>query len=622
MLCPKCKRENEPTNFFCVFCGAPLPAPEAENAQEQSALREEVRRLRELVTAMNERLAALEVKQGVGVPAPSKPVAPVTTPAPHVEAPPRIGKPAMVKKREWEQILGGRWLARIGVLALVIGIAFFLKFAFDNDWIGPTGRVILGIIAGLGMLGLGYYLRKRYPILNQVLSGGGISVLYLSIFAASAIYNMINFYLAIAFLLLISAASAMLALRYSSMALAIIGVLGAFIVPFTLGMGEGGQLLAYIIVVDVGVLFLSTFRNWRWLTLLALVCSLALFGIWYGRFGEKVSLTTAEVGITLIFLIFVGATTLFHNIWRRVPKAFDYALMVTNAAAYVGISLGLMWDDFRAWMGGFVLLLALFHGALSYIALKRSTENARLSLFALSIAVMLLTVAVPIQLGDKAWTTIAWAVEATVLVWLSTTVGMPQLRRYSYVVFIVVAVRLLFFDTSINISTFRPILNERFLAFAISIAAMYVSHYLLVRAGKGSGRGKAATTALIAAANFFSLWILSFEVWGYFERALQISELPAREGLRNAQNLSLTVVWAVYAVIGLVIGIVKRWRRVRLGALIVLAIPIVKVFVYDVFRLEIGYRIAAFVGLGVLLLISAYLYQRYSKIIKGFFIEK
>ena len=66
----------------------------------------------------------------------------------------------------------------------------------------------------------------------------------------------------------------------------------------------------------------------------------------------------------------------------------------------------------------------------------------------------------------------------------------------------------------------------------------------------------------------------------------------------------------------------KRWRRVRIGALILLAVPIVKVFVYDVFKLEMGYRIAAFVGLGVLLIVSGYLYQRYSKIIKGFFIEK
>jgi uncharacterized membrane protein len=275
MLCPKCKRENQPTSYFCTFCGAPLPTPEVEDPQEQLALREEMRRLRELVIAMNNRLAALEIMQGVVIPPPSKPT-PATpskaaVPIPAAEAPPRKGKPTRVEKREWEQIFGGTWLARIGILALVIGVAFFLKFAFDNNWLGPTGQIILGTIAGLGMLGLGYgyYWRKRYPILTQVFSGGGVAVLYLSIFAASAIYNMIHFYVAIALLLLVSMASAALALRYNSMALAIIGILGAFVAPFTLGMGEAWQLLAYVIVVDLGVLFLSTFRNWRWLTLLA-----------------------------------------------------------------------------------------------------------------------------------------------------------------------------------------------------------------------------------------------------------------------------------------------------------------------------------------------------------------
>jgi uncharacterized membrane protein len=184
------------------------------------------------------------------------------------------------------------------------------------------------------------------------------------------------------------------------------------------------------------------------------------------------------------------------------------------------------------------------------------------------------------------------------------------------------AIRLLFFDTTVNARTFQPVLNERFLAFIVSIAALYVAAYILWRQRETFLRWRVPATALLIAANFFSLWILSFEVWHSFSNALRSAEPAAGEGLRNAQNLSLTAVWAVYAVIGLVVGIAKRWRYVRLGALALLAVPIIKVFVYDVFKLEMGYRIGAFVGLGLLLLVSAYLYQRYSKIIKGVFIEK
>ncbi|MFC1930059.1 DUF2339 domain-containing protein [Chloroflexota bacterium] len=664
MQCPNCQRENEPTNQFCIFCGSLLTKPEAEHPsgpahipaeappQNLQALEEEVRRLRDLVSLLNERLATLERSQKMAVPSPGPVPAPAAAPpvveaipGPTVETPPitRVPppptkvKPVRVKEREWEQILGGNWLARVGVLALIIGAGFFIKFAFDNNWIGPTGRVILGILAGLAMVGLGYYWQKKYPALAQALSGGGIALLYLSIFASFSIYQLIPFYPAFGFLLLVSIASAGLALWYNSMSLAIIGILGAFITPFILGAfspaargagdtGQAIQLLAYIVVIDLGVLALSTFRNWRWFTLLALLSSLVAFGMWYGEFGHRVSLLTSQIGITIIFLIFVGTTTMFHMIWRRAPQSFDQALMVINAGAYFGISLGLLWDDIRIWMGGFTLLLALFYGGLAYIAIRRSTENVLLSFFALSIALIFLTVAIPVQLGNTAWTTIAWAAEGTVLIWLSFLLRMPKLRWYCYAVFVIVVGRLLLFDTRVDIRTFQTVINERFLAFLVSIAAMYFSGYLLLRERKNIDGGKALTTIFIVAANFFSLWLLSAEVLNSFDSqiagARTARDMNMAAALRSAQTLSLTALWAFYAVIALAVGIVKRWRPLRLGALALLIIAIVKVFVFDVFTLQLVYRIISFVGLGFLLLTSAYLYQRYSKVIRGFLVEK
>ena len=640
MKCPNCQRENEPTSRFCIFCGSLLPAPEAESSSEpaqgpgdtspEQALQEEVRRLGELVALMNERLAALERTQAIPAPSleptPAPPTAAIPTreavPVPAKKVPPREGKPAKVKEREWEQILGGNWLARIGVLALVIGAAFFLKFAFDNWLHDPAARVILGIVAGLALLGVGHYWQRRYPILAQAISGGGIAILFLSIFAASGIYGLIHFYAAFGFLLLVSVASAALALRYNSMALAVIGILGAFIAPFILvvskvggpGAVQAGQsfwLLVYIMVVDVGVLALSTFRNWRWFTLLALVGSLATFGVWYDRFGDEASLLTSLGSLTLIFLIFVGATTLYHYVWRRAAQGFDYALMVINAASYFGISYALMWDNLQVWLGGFSLLLALLYGGLAYVAIRRGPENVRLGFFALGIALVFVTVAIPVQLlqlGFTAWT-IAWAAEGAVLMWLSFRLRMPQLRVFGYIVFAGVALRLLFFDHMVDVRTFQPVLNERFLAFLVSIAALYLTGYLL-RQKRGTLRdweehAWSVYPIFFVAANFFTLWLLSAEAVNYFDTPL-----------------ALTAVWAIYAVILLVVGMIKQWRSVRLAALALLAIPIIKVFVYDVFALKELYRIIAFVGLGVLLLASAYLYQRYSKSIRGFIAKK
>ena len=634
MQCPNCQRENASDRHFCIFCGSLLPAPETEAPPESmpgpvgtppkqlQALQEEVRRLSTLVALMNTRLAALEHMQAIPTPSPEStptPTAPnrEVVPIPAVRVPPRKGNPTKVKKREWEQVLGSNWLARVGVLALVIGTAFFLTFAFDNNWIGPTGRVILGIVAGLAMLGGGHYWQKRYPILAQAISGGGTAVLYLSTFAAFAFYDLIHFYVAFAFLLLVNIASVVLAIRYNSMALAIIGILGAFIAPFMLGTngpvgGEASsvsQILAYVIVVDLSVLALSTSRNWRWLTLLALFSSLVVFGVLYGEFGHMDNLLTFQISLTLIFLTFVGATTMFHIIWRRAPQHFDQVLMVINAAAYFSISLGLLWDGFRIWMGCFVLLLALFYGGVAYAALRRSLANSKLSFFALGIALVFLTVAMPIQLGDKVWTTVAWAAEGTALIWLSFILRMPQLRGFSYTVFAIMAVRLLFFDTTVDVRTSTPILNERFMAFLVSIAALYLTGYLLRRKRAPlrdwEKRAWSVYPISFAAANFFTLWILSAETIKSFDTPL-----------------ALTVLWAIYAVALLVVGMIKQWRPVRLASLALLAITIIKVFAYDVFTLTQLYRIIAFIGLGSLLLASAYLYQRYSKSIRGFIAKK
>lgn len=525
-------------------------------------------------------------------------------------------------------------MARIGIIALIVGVAFFLKFAFDQNWLGPSARVTLGVLAGAALVVLGYYWRNRYPTLSQALSGGGIALFYLSFFSAFAIFSLIPLYPAVSLLLLVSIGSAFLANKYNSMALAIIGIIGAFAAPFIIGIGKPGgiriapsdrgiQLIVYILIVDVGALVLSTFRNWRWFTLLALSGSLLAFAGWEVKFGHIAGLLTKELFITLIFLIFFGATSLFHVIWRKVALVFDYVLISVNTAAYLIISYAIMWHDLHAWMGGFTLLLVLLYGSLAYAAFHRGGESARISLFTLTVAIILLTIAVPVQLGDSAWTTIAWAVEMAALVWLSFVTRLTILRSYSYGAFVIMAGRLLFFDTTVNIRTFQPVLNERFLAYAVAIAACYVAPYLLWRYREKMPEWHAPASTFLIAANFFTLWLLSFEVWNSFSRQLAGGGIVSNiHSLRNAQNLSLTALWAVYALILLVIGIVKRWRTVRLAALGLLAATIIKVFVYDVFALEQVYRIIAFVGLGVLLLTGAYLYQRYSKAIRGFLSSK
>ena len=185
-------------------------------------------------------------------------------------------------------------------------------------------------------------------------------------------------------------------------------------------------------------------------------------------------------------------------------------------------------------------------------------------------------------------------------------------------------------DTQVEALTHDPVLNLRVLAFTVSIVALCFSAFLI---WKNTDRlttyerdSWAVYPILIATANFLMIWILTWEVLGYFDHriaTLRFMEASRDEflNLENAQNLSLTVLWAVYASALLAVGIFGKLRAVRLAGLALLTIPVAKVFVYDVFQLEQAYRVAAFVGLGALLLIGGYLYQRFGRAIREFVTE-
>ena len=885
MYCPKCNKWNEPGYKFCIRCGTSL----AGASDQVPPHLIEIQQLRQLLDQnynslhqLDQRLAALEKGMQMPSAAPEERVTPTPeeasltyetlteTPKPTEATKVERSEPPPVKPEipevpaeekperppgEWEQILGGNWLARIGVFALLIGIAFFLKYAFDKNWISPAIRVLMGGVFGLLLLGGGHLWRKKYPVMTQVLTGGGVGVMFLSVFAAFSVYNLIPFLVAVILLLVVSAVSVFFALRYNSMGLAILGVIGAFLAPLLLGIsGKGGinsgvAIPIYLIIVDIGVLYISTLRNWRWFTVLSFLATVLIFQITYGRFHSSVGVAVEETFLTVLFLIFVGTTVMFNVIRRKAAKEFDFGLMVLNAAYYFGVSYYIMWGSLHEWMGLFSLIIALFYGGLFYLIRKRGKENEALSLFSLGIALIFLTIAIPVQIGNRAWTTIAWAAEGTILIWLSfrtkmphlrlfgylvfiptvirllaydteahfhsyfpvfnqrglaflvciaiiyiggyllrrykeslskvekgmyyiypfflgaanfltmwfigaelihynnaaitstpswpllflvvlaciTTlqhviwprrveifdlvllivnaifyagvslvvwgtfrawmgslyfllsfvyfglvyeglkrkeetgwlasfsvaigiiyftlaipiqihnhfwvsvawagefvalmwlarpVRLPQLRYFGYGVFVLTAGRLLFFDTAVKINNFQPIFNGRFLAYAAGIVAAYLGFLLLRRDRELVPERKTPALTLVIAANFLTLWLLSFEIWNYFDA--RVLHGMAINVARNAQNLSLTALWLVYAVILLVVGIARRSRAVRLGGLALIAVSILKVFVYDVFTLQTVYRIVAFIGLGILLLVGGFLYQRYSARIKEF----
>ena len=689
--CHQCQRENPAGNSFCTYCGAPLVSSDAPPEEpsggalqegagsleaELREVRQELRQAGLLLDRLQDRISRLELGRARGAapsqpPPSSTPTTPLppsavgaTTPSPGgvtggaaVPASPTVGSPPASPgvsgagfappfggiSIDWEQVLGKNWFAIVGALALAIGAGFFLKLAFDNDWIGPIGRIALGIVLGMALLGAGEYSQRRVPLWAQPVTAGGIGILYLSIYAAFGLYQLVAPLPAFLFLGLVVVLSVLLALRYESLVIALLGIVGAFITPVLLGrdLPDPRLVLVYILVIDLGILGVSTFRNWRWFTLVGLAGSYGLFTLWLDQFPAQSALMV-HAALTGVFLVFVGATSLFHILWRRAPGPVDLVLITLNAAGYYALTFGVLWPEYRLWFGGITLGLSLLYGVVAYAAIKRSGTPPEVALFALATAVVFLTVAVPLQLSGN-WVSVAWAAEGAVLVGLGFFLVRWPMRAFGLGVLAVALFRLLIFDTWVDLEGFKPVLNDRFPTFVVAIVAFYVAAYLYWREREHLQVWEQyMAPALAGLANLVTLWLFTAEVIAYFDS--QVLAHPFRQlggpaspedlerftaafsgynlavqAAENGKFLVLTAMWTVYAFGALSIGLAKRSAPLRWVGLGLLAIPALKLLLFDTFMVRLDpfsflpvlnfHFLVFLIVLGVLL-ISAYLYRR------------
>jgi uncharacterized membrane protein len=236
--------------------------------------------------------------------------------------------------------------AWVGGLALFLGIAYFVKYSFEQNLIPPALRVALGFLAGLGLLIGGVVLkRKAYEVTSQTLCATGVVVLYAVTFACRSVYKFEFFGPVPTFVLmvLITATAFLLAARMNAMVVAILGMLGGFLTPVLLSTGQDNPLglFVYIALLDVGLLAVSLNRRWHFLALLGLIGTVIMQVGWAAKFFvvAKVFVALAVFsGFTLLFVAAVyGARRRGQmNPWFTAAAALQ--CLVTLAFAFYLIS--------------------------------------------------------------------------------------------------------------------------------------------------------------------------------------------------------------------------------------------------------------------------------------------
>ena len=542
-----------------------------------------------------------------------------TRPAQSARAPAATAKPSP-DAEGLENKIGKLWLPRIGIFAILIGVSYFIKYAFDNGWIGPTGRIAIGLLAGIGLVLWSERFRTQgYTAFSYSLKAVGIGTLYLSLWGAFQLYHLVPASAAFAAMVVVTASTIALALSQDAEILAAFALIGGFSTPVLLSTGQNHEvvLFSYVALLDLAVLAMIKFKPWHRLLIGGFIGTGILYVGWFSEYYSRDQRTLTLCYATLfaaIFSVYPLLVPLTKTRWHSGLSITVTLLPLVNAAGFF-LALFAMYEREKATLTWYALALAAVYLLLSE-AFKRRTGSdpdlvKAINLLHVAIAIAFITIAVPLKL-DAHWITIGWLVESAVLLFVAVSTRTDFLRYFAGTTLALGIVRLLVFD-NFNVQTL--IFNARFATYLVAIAILGG----IVAAGERFASEREMPFVRLAgiAFNLLALMALTLEASSYFDRQATAwyQDHPAAgyvplQQIEFSRNFSYSAIWLVYGASLMIFGFWKRSAFVRWQALVLIAFTVGKVFLYDVSALQEGYRIVSFIALGAVLMAISYVYHR------------
>jgi uncharacterized membrane protein len=409
------------------------------------------------------------------------------------------GAPARAREqRSLESRVGSQWFNRIGIVAMLIGVAWFLKFAFDNHWVGPAGRILIGLLSGAALIAWSERFRSRgYAAFSYSLKAVGSGVLYLSLWAAFSLYHLVPPGVAFAGMVLVTAFNAFIAWRQSAELLAVYAIVGAFSTPLLLSTGRNEEvfLFCYLLMMNAATMALLVLKGWNRLLVLSFIGTVAFYWGWYWQFYTPAAFVTTTVFLSLFVLLFAAATILARQ-RRAHPEQDDAARVLVSLAnaAFGFLGFYAMLSQNGSGRNTALAWCSVGFGAF-YLGVRKWMERtpiagsrlASLSDIQLSIAIVFLTLAVPLAVHGH-WVTVGWMAEGAVLVWVATRL---RTRLMQVLAGGALSLGLISLAMDATIGQTRVLWNTRLLSFAVSIAAMFIATAL----AKGEARREGTATS-------------------------------------------------------------------------------------------------------------------------------
>ena len=348
-----------------------------------------------------------------------------------------------------EYAVATTWLARIGVVVLVTCVGFFLKWSIERDLLGPTARVAVSVLFGLGMLAGGIrLLGRKWNILGQVFTGGGLAILYFSMYALGPLYHLLDSILLVfGLMILVTLTAGVLALAADSMLIAIFGMVGGFCTPILLSTGQANfiGLYSYLILLNLGILGLSHARQWRLLNYLGFLFTFILYA------GSLKLYKTSDfpVALTFLSLFFIIQSTLvfLYNLRQGISATvLEIIHLVLNAALFALAAYSLIIDAVgRPYPAILTLVLAFYFILHVALFIQRRLGDRALLMALISLAGFFTTMTMPLAM-EKESLSIAWALQAYLFLRLGYGMSSPFLKHLGYALYAVTLVRLVGYE--------------------------------------------------------------------------------------------------------------------------------------------------------------------------------
>jgi uncharacterized membrane protein len=590
-----------------------------EARRELEAIKSELYRLSYRVRALEERLTHESREPNVGVTPHVRPepeVAPDVgatariRPEPPAHPEPRVASPPMDEEAQaFERVLGGKVALYTGLTLLFLATAFFLGWAWTQ--LSPAGRLTLGYVGGVLLMGLGIVVRERTERwFSDGLMGAGLATLYLSTWAGWERYALLGYMQAFGLTGAITALGIALALWRGSETLAIVATLGGFSAPVWLrgdSAGTPANFFGYLAALNAGMLTMSAWRAWRYHQLTCLVATIVLVSGW-----AMTSYTPEYRGLTLGFVslyyaLFSVAYLLPDALRRRATDAVSLAQFLVASLHYLPAGYALTQEVWREYPGAFLAAMGALYFALGWLKTLTKDSPTDAALFILGIVCV--AAAIAVQFQPSAQVVLYGLVAAGLIL-----VGLRLQTRLLYgfgILLTLAAVAAMWAVLIEPIRTRTVLLNEHgvgWLALLIGGSATLYGLYRDMQARPQSALDsifpRSALAQLIAPALVIAL------AWGSAEQTLYAFELTGQRDAPLAHML-VSLEWTLIGAGLLVGGVQASLRGVRLMGLGMLALTTTKLFLYDLGFLEMPYRALSFAGLGLALIGVAWLYSRF-----------